>query len=302
MQDIIEKVNSDYLEVYQSQKYKAGDMLFGILEGIKTFQLKKCCDNAKLLWEGIKIQKYNSKAVRYTVPKKDFIPPRTAVYMALFGNYDKILEPVVISGNCDYYLFTDQEIKNHSVWKKLKLTRKQNDRLVNMTGMEKNRFFKMLGYQYFSDYEYSVYVDSNMEIYYDLSKLDVYADIESGIAMYNHSARGCIYNEAKVCVISGKAGRKDTAIQMKHFHELGMPANYGMCECNVIVRKNASEKCGHLMEEWWTEFCKSRVKRDQIVFPYVLWKNGIDIHEIGCLGEDVDHDGKFRRKLHIDKY
>lgn len=297
--NIVEKVNRDYLEVYQSQKYKLGDMLFGILEGIKTLNLKKSFASMDLLWQGIRIQKYTSKTERYKQPGKDFIAPRTAIYMALFGKYDEILEPVVTSANCDYYIFTDQKVDEHSAWKKVELTQEQNNNLAQMTGVEKNRFFKMLGYQQFSDYEYSIYIDTNMEIYYDLSKLDIYADIDSGIAMYNHPARGCIYNEAKVCVISGKANKKDVKVQMKKYRELGMPENYGMCECNVIVRKTASEQCRKLMHEWWTEFGKSCVKRDQIVFPYVLWKNGIDIHEIGCLGENVDHDGKFRRKMHV---
>ena len=31
--DIIEKVNKDYLEIYQSQRYKLGDLLFEILNG-----------------------------------------------------------------------------------------------------------------------------------------------------------------------------------------------------------------------------------------------------------------------------
>ena len=53
------------------------------------------------------------------------------------------------------------------------------------------------------------------------------------------------------------------------------------------------------MKEWWIEFNKSIVKRDQIVFPYILWKNGISINDIGCLGESVDRDGKFRKKVHL---
>lgn len=296
---IVEKINQEYLDVYQSQRYKLGDMFFGALEGIKEKNIKKFRKNADLLWQGIKIQKYTSKSERYKEPKTDFFAPKTAVYMALFGKYDTILEPVVISDNCDYYIFTDQKVNDDSIWKKIQLTEEQKHKIEKMTGVEKNRFFKMLGYQYFKEYEYSIYIDTNMEIYYDLSKLDVYADIDSGIAMYNHPARGCIYNEAQVCVISGKASKKDVKKQTKKYKELGMPADYGMCECNVIVRQTANPKCKLIMNEWWTEFGASCVKRDQIVFPYVLWKNNIAIDEIGCLGECVDRDGKFRRKMHV---
>lgn len=262
----------------------------------------KCYNNLNLLVQGIRLQSYNtSKLERYIEQKRDYdvIIPRTAVYMALFGGYDKVPEPVIVSDNCDYYIFTDQSIDIDSVWRVINLSSEQNCRLEKMSNVEKNRFFKMLGYQYFKEYEYSIYIDANMEIYCDLSQLDVYADTVSGIAMYNHPTRGCIYDEAKVRVIMGKAKKKDVKVQMARYYKQGMPKHYGICECNVIVRQTANKMCKKLMSEWWTEFQKSTVKRDQIVFPYILWKNGIDIHEIGCLGENVDRDGKFRRKTHI---
>lgn len=298
--DIIEKVNKDYLEIYQSQRYKLGDILFEILEGVKKFDLKKSISNLKLLTQGVRLQKYNiSKQKRFIEFQDNYIAPKTAIYMALFGKYDKVLEPVIVSDNCDYYIFTDQDIDKNSIWKKVDLSYEQNKYIEKLSAIEKNRFFKMLGYQYFSDYKFSIYIDANMEIYGELSRFDVYANTRSGIAMYNHPARKCIYDEAQACIIMGKVRKKDAKIQMRKYFDQGMPKNYGMCECNVIVRQTSNMICKKLMKEWWIEFNKSIVKRDQIVFPYILWKNGININEIGCLGENVDHDGKFRRKMHL---
>ncbi len=298
--DIIEKVNKDYLEIYQSQRYKLGDLLFGILDGSKKFDFNKIFNNLKLLIQGVRLQKYNiSNQKRFIEFQNDYPVPKTAVFMALFGKYDKILEPVLVSEKCDYYIFTDQDIDKDSIWKKVDLSTEQINYIENMSDMEKNRFFKMLGYQYFSNYEFSIYIDSNMEIYGELSEFDVYANTKTGIAMYNHPARKCIYDEAQACIIMEKARKKDVKVQMKKYYNRGMPKNYGMCECNVIVRQTSNVICKKLMKEWWIEFNKSVVKRDQIVFPYILWKNRISINDIGCLGENVDCDGKFRRKMHL---
>lgn len=297
--EVIEKLNRDYLKCMNSKEYRLGSGLFGVINGLKGGRFREVRENIRTLWQGVRVQKYNSKTERYRAIRSEGGGGRIAVYSALFGGYDMILEPVCVSENCDYYIFTDQAVDADSIWKKVKLTEKQECDIGGMTDVEKNRFFKMLGYQYFSDYEYSIYIDANIEIYDDLSGFVVYADTDSGIAMYNHSARGCIYDEAKACVIMGKAKKKDAGVQMKRYFKLGMPKNYGMCECNVIVRKTSSQRCRKIMNEWWTEFNKSVVKRDQLVFPYILWKNGIHVHEIGCLGENVYHDGKFRVKRHI---
>ena len=298
--DIIEKVNKDYLEIYQSQRYKLGDLLFEILNGAQNFDFKKSVSSLRLLTQGVRLQKYNtSKQKRFIEYQNNYIAPKTAIYMALFGKYDKVLEPILVSEKCDYYIFTDQNIDKDSIWKKVDLSNEQNNYIKKMSNIEKNRFFKMLGYQYFSDYEFSVYIDSNLEIYGELSEFDVYVNTKTGIAMYNHSARECIYDEAQACIIMGKARKKDVKVQMRKYYDRGMPKDYGMCECNVIVRQTSNMICRKLMKEWWIEFNKSIVKRDQIVFPYILWKNGISINDIGCLGESVDRYGKFRKKMHL---
>ena len=71
--EIIEKINKDYLEVCQSQKYKLGDLLFGVLDGIKSFDIMKCYNNLNLLVQGIRLQSYNtSKLERYIEQKRDY--------------------------------------------------------------------------------------------------------------------------------------------------------------------------------------------------------------------------------------
>lgn len=297
--EIIEKVNKDYLEIVNSKEYRLGNALFSVINGLKSGQMQGIRDGIRALWQGVRIQRYNSKVERYKKVQHDGEKEKIAVYAALFGRYDKVYEPVVTDERCDYYIFTDQEIDGKSHWKKLRLSKEEQDFVDSLTDTEKNRYFKMLGYRKFSDYKYSIYIDINLEVYGDITKFIVYTDNSFGLALYNHPARDCIYNEAEVCIILGKAKRRNIRRQMKKYEYMGMPRHYGMCECGVIVRNNRNENCFKLMESWWNEFRKSSVKRDQLILPFVLWKCHIKIDEIGCLGESIANDGKFQVKSHF---
>jgi len=49
---------------------------------------------------------------------KPYTGKRIAVYTAIYGNYDTIPEPLYADPMCDYYIFTDKDIPEGSIWKK----------------------------------------------------------------------------------------------------------------------------------------------------------------------------------------
>ena len=72
-----------------------------------------------------------------------------------------------------------------------------------------------------------------------------------------------------------------------------MPKNYGLLECNVIVREHMCKECQQLMHEWW-ELFRTSVKRDQLLLPYVLYENKVEIREVGTLGIGTSYNPSFR--------
>ena len=52
----------------------------------------------------------------------------------------------------------------------------------------------------------------------------------------------------------------------------GFPKDVGLVQSNVLVRKHKEKTCINLMEQWW-EFIKTKSKRDQVSFNYLIWKN-----------------------------
>ena len=172
------------------------------------------------------------------------------------------------------------------------------DCIDKMNVIEKNRYFKMLGINKFADYDYSIYVDANIEIYGDLRTITKYTKITSGVAMFNHSSRGCIYKEAIACKIQKKGDNSKIDKQLKEYEKAGMPRDFGMCECSIIVKDLRNDFSSKLMSLWWEDFINRRSYRDQISFPYIVWENGLTMNQIGCLGENISLDGNFRRYNH----
>ena len=72
---------------------------------------------------------------------------------------------------------------------------------------------------------------------------------------------------------------------MRFLQEQGMPKNYGLADCSVIARKHHDIACIGLMEQWWEEFLRNS-RRDQLSFPYVLFKNGMSVYDVTTLGSN----------------
>lgn len=200
---------------------------------------------------------------------------RIAVYTSIFGDYDSLKEPAYTPENCDFFIFTDQEIRPDSHWKVI--SAKYPD-MINTNTM-KNRYVKMMPHQLFDAYDYSIYIDGSVQITGDFTQVFEHINRKIGIAMVAHSARNCVYDEIDACIMMNKAPRKVLKDHKSYLESNGMPPKYGLVEGTVIIRAHHSPVCQKIMNDWWNEFLL-HAKRDQLSLPYVLWKNQISITDI----------------------
>ena len=110
---------------------------------------------------------------------------RIAVYTALFGSYDFVRDPLLQPDNIDYYILTDQVIPERSVWKRIDISavvplEYQSDPVLC------NRWCKMHPQTLFKEYQYSVYIDSNIWVFSDLGLL------EASVIARKHSDPRCL--------------------------------------------------------------------------------------------------------------
>lgn len=220
---------------------------------------------------------------------------KIAVYTCIFGNYDFIPEPEVCPDNIDYYIVTDMNISPISKWVKVDLSF-VDETFNKMTDIEKNRYVKMHPHKFFKDYQYSIYIDGNIKILTDFTEY-IQEFNEIGLKLHKHYRTKCVYKEIENCRNLGK----DTSVLLDnhrlHLMNENMPRNFGMLEAPIIVRDHHNKKCIEVMEFWWSEFLLYS-NRDQISLPYVLFKLGIKIEDVGVLGNDIYSNFSFEKYEH----
>lgn len=228
-------------------------------------------------------------SVSNVVRKMDKIKKnRLVVYTALFGDYDDLIDPREHYEGCDFVCFTDQKNLTSDIWE-IRFIEK-SDLPPNMM----NRKYKILPHMFLSEYEWSLYVDSNIFIKGNPLDLANKYLTTHDMAIPKHFDRVCIYDEAKECVILGKAKHDETKKQMDTYKKEGFPKNFGLGENNIIFRKHNCGNVIKLMNDWWKEI-NTKTQRDQLSLAYVFWING---RKFTYMDESARGGTFFRLELH----
>lgn len=189
------------------------------------------------------------------------------VYTAVFNDYDVLLQPEVTPCNVDFICFTDEKDIAKGVWE---------PHLINEYDISPKLMsgkVKTLPHQFFSEYDYSVWVDGNIHIIEDIRNLlkECLQEQDSNMAVPSHPRRSCIYDEAEACIALDKADPERIRTQMNRYRNLGFPEEYGLSETRILLRKHNEEEVVEAMETWWKEY-KKGAERDQLSFEFAAWK------------------------------
>ena len=195
---------------------------------------------------------------------------KIAIYTVLTGNYDEIRIPLVIDKRFDYILFSDKMTRETiGPWRVQSIPNVIDD------VQRLSRFPKMQPHVVLPDYDYSLYIDANVQIATQFVYDRVIELINSSIALagIKHQTRNCAYEESfRVLVSLPNINKRHLLHEMSKFKQQGFPFNYGMYEANVIFRSHSDEKVRAQCDEWWSIY-KTAVKRDQLCYSYTLWKH-----------------------------
>ena len=220
---------------------------------------------------------------------------KVVVYACIAGRYDSLNEPRFrLNPNVSYVLFTDQDITS-DVWE----VREIPEQIRHLDGVRINRYIKMHPHEFLGEFDYSIYVDGNVQIISDMSGLVNFIDSEIGFAMHFHNIRNCVYQEAVACQCLKKGNSDGITADVERYLGMKYPRENGLLECTVFATDLHSETSKMLFEQWWEEFEQSASKRDQLSLPIVLWKNHIDLNRVGTLGSNLYRNPKFRVMSHI---
>ena len=218
---------------------------------------------------------------------------RIAVYTAIFGGYDELREPEYVSPFCDYFIFTDRNVPENSTWKKVDYSF-----VEEMNGMDAyhlSKYVKIFPDKFFKDYDYSIWVDGTTTIVADLFP---FIDRLNGkpIGMFDNPVHDCIYTEANFLLYYNRVPEEQIKKQINSYRSEGYPEHNGMFECTIIARKHNDSECISIMSDWWNQIVTFTM-RDQISFPYVLWKRNAT-NQVAPLGKNRN----FNPRLKFDKH
>ena len=219
---------------------------------------------------------------------------RGAVYTAVYGNYDVIEEPMYVNPKLDYFAFTDGDLPVDSVWNKVEIS--QYPQLKDLDNYHRAKYIKMFPYEFLQDYDFSIWVDGNVNLIADTYPLAIMSK-GSPMATYSNPIHDCIYTEARYMIFQGRLPADGAKIQMSDYRQAGFSEHLGMREFSIIYRDHSNKECYDLMKEWW-EHVNKYTMRDQLSLPFILWKNGKTIDYIKSLGENWRWNPRFRVSEH----
>ena len=280
----LEFLNKDYLELVESKEYKLGrriTLVKNLIKKGKIFTLIRKIINF------IRIRKYNNHPTKYLNINNDidFKNKKIAVYTCMAGDYDYVRKPKYVSSNCDYFIITDIET-HYNIFNKIEIPKEIKKKFSNNSILI-NRYYKMHPFDLFSEYDYAIYVDSNIEIMSDISKLLKGINDDYGIAFHANNQTDSIYDEVKTYSILKLGNYKKMKLQAKRYKKAKFPKRYGMLDCKVIAYDLKNLNALTITRKWWREYKKSESYRDKLSLPYVLWKNDVDVSELTGLGPNI---------------
>lgn len=222
---------------------------------------------------------------------------KTVIYTCIVNNYTKLQEPALKDSEYDYVCFTDNmNIPTSLAWKIRPIPYK------NSNHAKTSRFVKLNPHLVFPEYEYSIWMDSNIVIAgnFIYNKTKELIENKTLLAIPIHPKRNCIYDEAMVCIKDGRDNKKVILKQMEFLRNEGFPEGFGLYENNIIFRKHNAPAIISLDEAWWDIYIRFS-KRDQLSLCYLLWKKQISCIPLLKNGVNVRNHVDFKYIYHNQK-
>lgn len=178
-----------------------------------------------------------------------------ACYTAIFGNYDDLKEPTIVSPGWEYICFTDQPLKS-DIW--------QIRQVEAHDPQWKAREVKIMSHHYLTNNE-TMWLDASFHIRTDLNKFWAMR-FKSPFTAPRHPLRHCVYSEIRSCIANGRGDVNQLLAQEQEYKKLGIRINEdNIISSGILMRDQRANK---LNEAWWQEM-QGRSVRDQVAFAKI---------------------------------
>jgi len=201
------------------------------------------------------------------------------VYTCVYGDYDNLKDQPDIGA--DYICFTDNPNLKSSTWDV-----RYEPIYQHLHPRLRAKFYKLI-----CPFDtLSLFIDGSIEIV-DVDIIDKLSNfLHNGWATYIHpSGRKCIKSELAESLPMEKYQDLPLREQVDHYFNQGMPEDFGLWACGVMLRDGKFEDFG---SKWMLENL-AWTYQDQLSLPYLVWKEKFPLDSITLdqyafiSGEDV---------------
>jgi len=196
---------------------------------------------------------------------------RKAVYTFIFGDYDDLKSPTIITPGWDYICFTDDPTLRSDVWEVRLSPRGRSDRQLEQKKYAMKHM--ILFHRYLKGYDLSLSIGAQLELNCNLDDLmREHFQASDDMMICRHEERDCIYDEAEVCraLVLDQPERIDA--QMHRYRAIGYPAHNGLYTTLIIARWHDRRNVRAMCDLWWEEYRRGS-RRDQLSLNYAIWKS-----------------------------
>ncbi len=217
------------------------------------------------------------------------------IYTAITGDYDLLKrQPEKATSSADLVAFVDGEnLDSNTGWRCQTPEGAPDDPARN------SKIYKIMSHRYFPDKEYSLWLDGSVviEFAFPVERLVSMYLADHDVAVFRHSRRTCLYQEAQAVMRQHLDDRETIQRQVETYTCEEYPANAGLAENCVLLRRHTA-KVREFNEAWWEEIQRGS-RRDQVSFNYVAWKCGLKYR---CFPGSIEEpNGLFRKYPHRDQ-
>lgn len=174
------------------------------------------------------------------------------VYTCVTNNYDALRQPSSLPPWADWKAFSQDDF-------------------------EDDRFPKLQPHKVFPDYEYSLWIDGNIDILSDdfWRRVDALMAGEVPYAGLPHPLRDDVYDESLRILRNDREKMCTLMRTVRFLKKEGFPRHFGLNENAIILRRHLSAEIVEFDDLWWEMFCRFS-RRDQMTWSYCKWKCSLD--------------------------
>lgn len=142
-----------------------------------------------------------------------------------------------------------------------------------------SRLPKLCPHLFLEGFDWVIYVDNNARLIHTPARIvhkigKEFPGRPAGRYLFRHRRRHCAWDEADECLRLNYMTQAQHDHVIRTFTEAGYPRKAGLFANTCLVQRMGSAATDRLNEMWFNSLT-SHTRRDQVMLPYLLWKEAV---------------------------